>query len=383
MYDLNNYKLISKVSFDYYAHRYSNDYDLKNKVLAESVINPERVVSGDFERGYNNSFYIVKSDDSKILFLGDTVKARIACLNLEKWKDDIKQYQKININKPIFRDLNYHTNPDNVTKIFLFQDEVHVANVASSLVDKTKSVVAKMTYGEFNIDILYQLNYDLNPNSSGALDPFKGNLHYKNAITSIDYNSQTKTLLVALEGINIILSYSLNIGKSEIFLDGETITSYTSGYTYDYFFRFGINMEEQNKIQVRAVKYDNSTKRVYCAACIDESLIGASTPKIKHFIGYTNILNDVKAVVQVLSSPSTPFILINNICQLKVDTIEENGVKYQEYIVDSKSTGHLFSQYYWKNTKYDHEKFFLPVFPRSVGVIQYSDNDIYITVLKT
>jgi hypothetical protein len=63
MYDVNTYKLISKVSFDYLTNA------SRDKVESESVININYTIGGNFERAYNNSFYIVKSDDSKILFL--------------------------------------------------------------------------------------------------------------------------------------------------------------------------------------------------------------------------------------------------------------------------------------------------------------------------
>ena len=219
MYDVNTYKLISKVSYDYIYDFLNNDAVARNnsRILSDSlsVINNNCIYDDQVsDRGYNNTFYIMKSDDSKILFLGDTQKARIACLNLEKWKDDIKQYRLNKGSTSIFRDSNYHLDELNITKIFLFQNQDHVINIINSInsPSNTNNVVSLIS-GRLNLQALNDSYYDLNYNIIGAADPYKNELYYLTAITSMDYNSKNKTLFVTLGGINITLSYSLNIGK--------------------------------------------------------------------------------------------------------------------------------------------------------------------------
>lgn len=292
----------------------TNNYHMNNKATNYSIFTSYfkfdlLVGPQTYDQYWKNkeSIYLFESDDGKLLFMGGSQNKHVCVINLEKLNDTIiaNGTNKVYINHSFF------ANSNNYVKINLYEDPAVYAKIQAL----PNVVIPKVK------------------------------------VSSMHYNVDIQTLFVAYAN-NLVVLYEINMDKMVIPTDSGQIVSYQSNYSLSESFRLGATESEQNSIKLRAISYDSLTSKIICAVYIN-----LTTTTTEDSICQVSIRDEYKTLYTIFKATSGSFIMSNNVCSLQINKIQEGSTLYNEYIVSSKYSGSRFSQYYWKNTKYDYDKF--------------------------
>lgn len=342
IYNLSDMRLKARILIN--PHFQTIIPNLNDQLINDGIIVPNYLAATMFTTNEDkfSTLYMHETSNSKLLFIGETVSPHIMCINLEKLNTRIDA-----LGTTIMYDNLFLTDPTNYVMInVLGEDSVRILlNDSIQLPENIDSNGYNTLYYNF-------LRYGMRSDHNSYINN-EENFNSETFITSIDYDETLNVLFVALAR-NFIFSFQIDCKVTKLEGDGETFTSYTSSYTYDNFFRAGVDVAEQNSTFIRAIKFNRTENRMYLAT------YGYINYNDIHNISYVNIATVDKPMINILNVSQGSFLLHNNVCQLSINKVVEDVSTYTEYIVNSDISGHLNYQYFWKNTKYLHDKFFKP-----------------------